>query len=257
MQAEADPKHTYNVYRGFSETMQPRFIYTPDFEKKIETALSTERLDSYREALGPGCTFDKVIRLYNANTALSEALLGPIQAMEISVRNSICQQISKEHGNDWYLSNSMNLEEKSYRLIEKVYKDYRNKPQFADPKKLEAKIVSELTLGFWSNLFKSCYEDPLWRKCLRNAFPHVGGALLRNDVFAILDKIRRLRNRIGHHEQIILYNLEERYNNIIDIISWVSPITAIWLSHHNRFYDVRNQYKEEIAMVNIEINSAF
>ncbi len=74
--------------------MQPRFVYTVDFEGKLESALSKERLDTYREILPDGASFIDVISIYNANTAVSEALMGSIQIMEISVRNSIHRQIS-------------------------------------------------------------------------------------------------------------------------------------------------------------------
>jgi hypothetical protein len=109
--------------------------------------------------------------------------------------------------------------------------------------------VSELSLGFWSSLFKRQYEDPLWRKTLGAAFPHVGGSLTRGQVFQRLDKIRLLRNRIGHHEQIIKYNLNDYYNEIIELVSWVCPITAIWLSHHNRFYEVIHEYQDPLSVV--------
>ncbi|HEV2189928.1 MAG TPA: hypothetical protein VGR70_22155 [Stellaceae bacterium] len=199
----------------------------------METALSKERLDTYRELLPAGATFIDVIGIYNANTAISEALIGSIQIMEISVRNSIHRQIARTYGIDWYVGNKLNLDNDT-------------------PETLSQKIVSELTLGFWTNLFKRQYEDPLWRKTLRFAFPHVGGPLTRGQVHQTLDKLRRLRNRISHHEQILKYDLNVYYNSIIDLVSWVSPVTAIWLSHHNRFYDVMDQYNETLAIVAVE-----
>jgi len=223
--------------------MQARFVYTPDFEGKIETALSKERLDTYRELLSDGTKFIDIISVYNANTAISEALVGSTQIMEISVRNSIHRQIQKSYGSEWYIGNTLKLDNNGKRHVERLTKKYKNVQKFNTPNTLSTKIISELTLGFWSHLFMRRYEDPLWRKTLRFAFPHVGGALTRGQVYQLLDKFRRLRNRISHHEQILKYDLDVYYNNIIDLVSWVSPVTAIWLSHHNRFYEVRDQYK--------------
>ena len=232
--------------------MQARFVYTVDFESKLETALSKERLDTYRELLPAGATFIDVIGIYNANTAISEALIGSIQIMEISVRNSIHRQIARTYGIDWYVGNKLNLDNDGNRLVNRLYNRYQNIGRFNTPETLSQKIVSELTLGFWTNLFKRQYEDPLWRKTLRFAFPHVGGPLTRGQVHQTLDKLRRLRNRISHHEQILKYDLNVYYNSIIDLVSWVSPVTAIWLSHHNRFYDVMDQYNETLAIVAVE-----
>jgi hypothetical protein len=229
--------------------MQPRFVYTVDFEGKLESALSKERLDTYREILPAGASFIDVIGVYNANTAVSEALMSSIQIMEISVRNSIHRQLAKAYGLDWYVGNRIGLDRDGARLVARLCQRYQDVPRFNTAEALAQKIVSELTLGFWSNLFKRQYEDPLWRKTLRFAFPHVGGALTRGQVYEILDKIRRLRNRISHHEQILRYDLNVYYNNIIDLFSWVNPVTAIWLSHHNRFYDVVDQYQEALSKI--------
>jgi len=229
--------------------MQGRFVYTPDFERRLENALSSERLGAYREILAPDAPFIDVISVYNANTAASEALMGPIQIMEISVRNSIHREISSRYGADWYDGNKIGLDPSGNRAVTRLVRHYAASPRLATPASLATKIVSELTLGFWTNLFQRQYEDPLWRKCLRQAFPYVGGALTRGDVYQALDKVRRLRNRISHHEQIVRYDLKLYYNSIIDLVSWVSPVTAIWLSHHNRFYDVMDTYKDILSLV--------
>lgn len=190
--------------------MQARFVYTVDFETKLESALSKERIDTYREILPTSATFIELIGIYNAK---------------------------------------LRLDRQGNRLVMRLHDRYRSIPRFATADALSQKIVSELTLGFWSNLFTRQYEDPLWRKNLRLAFPHVGGPLRRGQVHQVLDKIRRLRNRISHHEQILRYDLNVYYNNIIDLVSWVSPVTAIWLSHHNRFYEVMDQYQDALSLV--------
>ena len=144
--------------------MQPRFVYTVDFEGKLEAALSKERLDTYREILPTGASFIDIIGVYNANTAVSEALIGSIQIMEISVRNSIHRQITKAYGSEWYLDNKLQLDREGARLIARLCSRYQNVPRFNNSESLSQKIVSELALGFWTNLFKRQYEDPLWRR---------------------------------------------------------------------------------------------
>lgn len=163
--------------------MQARFVYTIDFERKLEQALSKERLDTYREILPASATFIDLIGVYNANTAVSEALIGSIQIMEISIRNSIHWQLIKTYGKDWYVGNKLGLDNDGRRLVARLENRYKTVAKFDTPEALSIKIVSELTLGFWTNLFKRQYEDPLWRKTLRFAFPHVGGALTRGQVF--------------------------------------------------------------------------
>jgi hypothetical protein len=155
--------------------MQGRFVYTPDFERRLEDALSSERLGAYREILAPDAPFIDVISIYNANTAVSEALMGPIQIMEISVRNSIHREISRRYGADWYDRNKVGLDPAGNGAVMRLIRHYGASPRLATPAALATKIVSELTLGFWTNLFQRQYEDPLWRKCLRQAFPMLEG----------------------------------------------------------------------------------
>lgn len=59
-------------------------------------------------------------------------------------------------------------------------------------------------------------DDPKKGQAFKNA-PH---SLRRKEVFAIADKIRRLRNRIAHHEPILKYKLDEDYQ-LISLFSWL------------------------------------
>ena len=211
--------------------MQSTFIYTAEFERRIGRAISTERLDAYRGVLPDAHSFERIIEIYTANMALGEALFGPIQVMEVAVRNSIASQLSSYHQPDWFTDNRVNLDPGSLSTLEQVLKRYSSKPKYQTVEALGAKVISELPLGFWTHLFIKKHEDPLWRRCLRHAFSYAGGPLTRAGVYDALDNVRRLRNRIVHHEQIIKYPLDQLYNGIITIVTWVDPVVAIWLSH--------------------------
>src|SRR5712691_11784559 len=102
--------------------MQVRFVYTVDFESKLELALSKERLDTYREILPDNATFIDLISVYNTNTAVSEALIGSIQIMEISVRNSIHRQLTITYGADWYIANKLGLDRTGDNIVVRLCK---------------------------------------------------------------------------------------------------------------------------------------
>ena len=52
---------------------------------------------------------------------------------------------------------------------------------------------------------------------------HIFNAYTRKDIYNKLNKIKELRNRIFHYEPIIFdKNLKEKYNNIIEIISFLT-----------------------------------
>jgi hypothetical protein len=115
------------------------------------------------------------------------------------------------------------------------------------------KIVAELPLGFWVNMTGNHYDD-LWRQSLYKAFPIA--SVRRQIIHWRLDTIRRLRNRIAHHEPILtsknsmitgfvsqpLITLPE----ILECLEWVSRPTASWLRSTSRY----NQAVALLASVN-------
>ncbi|WP_208691822.1 hypothetical protein [Pseudomonas oryzihabitans] len=44
-----------------------------------------------------------------------------------------------------------------------------------------------------------------------------------------LDRVRRFRNRMAHHEPIFERNLAAEYTMMINLITWRCPQTAAWL----------------------------
>jgi hypothetical protein len=76
------------------------------------------------------------------------------------------------------------------------------------------KLVAELPFGFWWSLLADEYNRLLWQPALRHAFD---GTVRRRRLHAELDEVRRLRNRIAHHEPIHTRPLEEDLARVLDI----------------------------------------
>src|ERR1700694_4376445 len=97
------------------------------------------------------------------------------------------------------------------------------------------KLVAELSFGFWTGLVGRQYEQTLWVPGLYRAFPNATRIvtagpegskkvkLKRSQIAERLDAIRKLRNRIAHHEPIWDLGLQDRYREIIEAISWICP----------------------------------
>tara|TARA_B100001093_G_scaffold470170_1_gene491459 strand:- start:156 stop:374 length:219 start_codon:yes stop_codon:yes gene_type:complete len=52
---------------------------------------------------------------------------------------------------------------------------------------------------------------------------------LREKIFNDINPIRKLRNRIAHHEPIFARNNQDDYNIIYELISYRDTITADWM----------------------------
>jgi hypothetical protein len=105
-----------------------------------------------------------------------------------------------------------------------------------DEKPVEnGRLVAELNFGFWVGVLGPKYENSLWRQTLRKAFPYRPKGVERQDVQKPLNAIRRLRNRVMHHERILDRDLVADHDLILTIIGWVCPETQTWVAAHSDF----------------------
>ena len=63
------------------------FVYTPAVLRALEASLSFERLTAYRRDTGGN--LERALGLYLWNTAISAALYGPLQGLEVAMRNAV------------------------------------------------------------------------------------------------------------------------------------------------------------------------
>ncbi|WP_375454741.1 hypothetical protein [uncultured Methylobacterium sp.] len=95
------------------------------------------------------------------------------------------------------------------------------------------KVVAELKFAFWEKIFSAGQDARLWIPHMRTAFPAVDPVkpipVLRAEAYDALWHVRKLRNRIAHHEPIFTRDIAVEYARIHDIISWRSPVAAAWM----------------------------
>ena len=154
------------------------------------------------------------LQLYVRNTALSESLFGVIQGLEVSLRNVIHETLTAGLGRtDWYDTGILEWEQQRARDQAKKALEREGKPLGPGC------IVAELPFGFWTGLTGVKYAD-LWRDHIVRAFPNRN--LQRTESHYRLDKIRKLRNRIAHHEPILSRPLAGGFSRILATIAWIA-----------------------------------
>jgi hypothetical protein len=193
--------------------------------------VSAVRLQRYI-AIGGGDTAH-ALRLYMWNTALSESLYGPLQGIEITLRNKIDERLTTFYGSQWYDNPRIGIQFAQQRQIN----DAKSSLQFQRKPLDHSRMIAELNFGFWVGLLGRQYEN-LWRSQLRQIFINTPSPLLRKDAHKALNEIRFLRNRIAHHEAILQRRLLEEHALILTVIRWLCAVTADWIAHHSRFDEV-------------------
>ena len=110
-------------------------------------------------------------------------------------------------------------------------------------------LVSRLSFGFWSSLFKGQYERILWTRLLPDVFPHAPRRQrARKEISKRVDRIRRLRNRVFHHEPIWhLQDLEQQHQQILETIGWISPAMLAMTRLLDRFPSVYTRGAQHYA----------
>ena len=65
-------------------------------------------------------------------------------------------------------------------------------------------------------------------------FERTRKALARRQAYGPLNDLRKLRNRIAHHEPIFARRLLEDHQRILDVTGWFSPPARTWIERHSR-----------------------
>ena len=197
----------------------------------MEQALSLERFGRYLDwAAGDRA---RAIELYTLNTRISESLYTPLQMLEVALRNRIHAVMTEARHEDWFHDASFLLGKWQPDQLAKAIEEVREGRREPTP----GRIVAALTFSFWTAMFGKEYET-LWQTTLHRIGRRADGkGLTRKHFSGPLADIRTLRNRIAHHEPIIMWDLAQRYRKIIELTGWLSPAAAQWCEAHSRFPD--------------------
>ena len=205
-------------------------------------AFSSQRLGKYMRLYDGDEA--KAVAHYKANLALAESLYTSLSVFEVTLRNALSREMERIMGRkDWYTVFPSNPALKSLTgEVTTAIKHISQRGEMASPDK----IVAELTFGFWVTLLNSEYELTLW-KGLRLAFPHMPKKYRkRKNVSSPCNALRKLRNRVFHHESICwdLDYITEIHGRLILVLGWMNSDMPAWLEKVDNFSkvvdDIRN-----------------
>ena len=165
------------------------------------------------------------LQLYARNAALGSAFHGPLQALEIALRNATHGRMIHVYGQSWF--DSAPLDAPEQKAINKAKESLKRERKHPTP----GRVIAATNLGFWVALFARKYDATLWRTALHECF---GTGRSRANVHDSLNRLRTLRNRIVHHEPILQRDLRADHRWVLDLLRRLSPETAAWVAHHSR-----------------------
>lgn len=223
--------------------------------KKFETLISSSRLLRYKISCANNTR--RTTRLYRANIRMSQAFLATLSIFEVVLRNKIdihykMQFPASVSGQVWLLSSILPggflTPQSCQRTASKINKAYI---------KLGAaythdKLLAELSFGIWKFMFAG-HQFQAGGSSLLAIFPNLPPRHNQSHVYAKLNKINAIRNRVAHHEPICFANgnvistqyARTHFQEIVDILTWMG------INHMELFFGIDRVLKEADYIDNI------
>ena len=193
--------------------------------------LTVGRMSTYLQATGGDQV--RAMRLYAWNVEASAAMWGDFSVLEVCVRNAMSHQLEVHAGQvDWWNSSTVSLHVEQSQALQRAVATLGHTGQQASA----GQTVANLTLGFWTSLLANRYHQRLWEPAIKKAFPYLEdrrGALQQD-----LEALRRLRNRIAHHEPIFNRDLAADHETVLSVLAMIEPAARDWLAGNSRIIDV-------------------
>ncbi|WP_313512448.1 hypothetical protein [Corynebacterium variabile] len=178
-----------------------------------------------------GAFYDELqaIALYDRDRRLAAAFFQDISILEIALRNAIDRALSDRSGALWFASSRMNRDARTTRQLCDTWA--RFPAGFRQPTEhsgtIRGRLISTCMFGLWVSILDSGggtglpeprdlarHDEIRDRELLFAAFPGgqlvataergAAGTLTRSWIHEQVRKIHPLRNRVAHHEPLIL-----------------------------------------------------
>jgi hypothetical protein len=212
----------------------------PVADPAVAVLLTPARLSTYLRATNGDR--EQAMRLCSWNVKASAATWGDFSVLEVCVRNAIGQQLEAFAGQaDWWNAAKVGLRVEQAQAVQRAAATLRHSGQQTSP----GHVVANLTLGFWTSLLANRYHQRLWEPAIKKAFPHLTGR--RGTLQQDLETLRRLRNRIAHHEPIFNRNLATDHQTALAVLGMIEPLARDWLDHDSRILTVLAVRSDTVA----------
>lgn len=217
--------------------------------------LTQPRLDEYLIAANQD--LEAARGLYEWNAAISAAFFELISYVEVSLRNAIdsvlrpLEVVSTARIGDpegWWFASPSFLRPSELKYFEAALRHLGN----GDTAFGRDKVLECMTLGAWTDIFAKPYEE-LFRHHLRHAFPHHDSGFTRKSVQTRVLALRKLRNRIAHHQAVFELPLEEYYEQADDLLRWMDPELRSWVGGVCRVSALLNQRPAEAESIAVVV----
>lgn len=223
--------------------------------KQFETLISSQRLARYKASCANNTR--RTTRLYRANIRISQTFLATLSIFEVVLRNKIDLHYKNQFpaapgGHEWLLSSILPggflTQPGCQRTLNKINEAYTS----LGASYTHDKLLAELSFGTWKFMFAG-KQYQAGGNTLLNIFPNLPAHHSQSDVYAKLNYINAIRNRVAHHEPICFgigntigtAYARNHFQHIIDVLSWMN------INHRELFFGIDGVIREADYIDNI------
>lgn len=192
---------------------------------------------------------DDIIKRYNDNIKVSQALYPELSVLEITLRNAIDTMLKVQFGNNWLeneVKNNYLLDDYDYNTLISAYDKVKIECKKKSKNFSIGKVIANLSFGFWTNLCLKKYNAKIWTKkgTFKGVFPNYPKDRQQqiHAISLLLNSVRKLRNRVFHYEIILKEpeKLLKKYNEILELLSYLPQNNPKILQETSNFLNVYN-----------------
>lgn len=145
--------------------------------------------------------------------------------------------LSVEASNDWWFDDKKYV---SHRYAMEAVKTAKQNVQGRTV--VPGDVIAGVSFGFWRGMYHDRYEQ-LWRSIVYDVFPDIPASQAKRKLLSSkMEKFRRLRNRVAHHEPIFHWqDLKNQHDEFCELPEWLCGETRRELRLLKRFTTVHKR----------------
>ena len=216
--------------------------------EKYASTISVERLLSFKQ--DDNDTIESLIARYQDNIRISQALYPELSILEVTLRNAINSTFCRHISETWIeeeIQQQKILADQEHSKLLRAYNETMK--EYKQQRFTIGKVIANLNFGFWTGLCSKRYSTKIWHKkeCFRGVFTNYPSEAQQiNMLSKKLTSIRKLRNRIFHYEPILTKSLLNKYNEILEVMSYLPQDNSGILKNTSNFLDVYNKIAKDL-----------
>lgn len=197
--------------------------------EEIRGFFSEARLEKYEKIKFKA---ENLSEVYETNINLSGKILGAISLFEVFLRNSIFKSIQQKYGpfglfhTSFFASLKYHQKDEILYVLKEIDESICSVRDATQKSVSQDLIISRVGLKFWINMFdvkNKILNDEVYFTKIFPKFKSIDSkerVIRIQEMFSQLEAIRKLRNRICHHENILKHDFQTAFNYMALIISY-------------------------------------